>query len=183
MYLRETHQKRADGSVVTHLQLAESVWNPQKKRSEVRIVSNCGRAEDPQTAERLRQLARSILKKCAPHEIVEQDPQWRVLDTWPFGALYVLEAIWKRLGIPDVISEQLASRKVDFAVERALFAMVANRACAPSAKLYGAEQWLREDVRIDGTDALVLHHLYRAMDVLEAHKAAIEQALYFRLAD
>jgi hypothetical protein len=61
--------------------------------------------------------------------------------------------------------------------------MVANRACAPSAKLYGAEQWLREDVRIDGTDALVLHHLYRAMDVLEAHKAAIEQALYFRLAD
>jgi hypothetical protein len=183
MYLRETHQKRADGSVVTHLQLAESVWNPHKKRSKVRIVSNCGRAEDPQTAERLRQLARSILKKCAPHEIVEQDPQWRVLDTWPFGALYVLEAIWKRLGIPDVISEQLASRKVDFAVERALFAMVANRACAPSSKLYGAEQWLREDVRIDGTDALVLHHLYRAMDVLEAHKAAIEQALYFRLAD
>ena len=53
MYLRETRQKRADGSLVTHLQLAESVWNPQKKRSEVRIVHNCGRAEDPRTAERL----------------------------------------------------------------------------------------------------------------------------------
>jgi hypothetical protein len=183
MYLRETHQKRGDGSVVTHLQLAESVWNPQRKRSEVRIVANGGRAEDPQTAERLRQLARSILKKCAPQEIVAQDPQWRVLDTWPFGALYVLEAMWKRLGIPDVISEQLASRTVDFAVERALFAMVANRACAPSSKLSCAEQWLREEVRIDGTDALVLHHLYRAMDVLEAHKDAIEQALYCRLAD
>jgi hypothetical protein len=38
MYLRETRQKRADGSLVTHLQLAESVWNPQKKRSEVRIL-------------------------------------------------------------------------------------------------------------------------------------------------
>jgi hypothetical protein len=38
-------------------------------------------------------------------------------------------------------------------------------------------------VRIDGTDTLALHHLYRAMDVLEAHKEAIEQALYFRLAD
>jgi hypothetical protein len=183
MYLRETHQKRADGSVVTHLQLAESVWNPHKKRSEVRIVSNCGRAEDPQTAERLRQLARSILKKCAPHEIVAQDPQWRVLDTWPFGALYVLEAVWKRLGIPDVLSEQLASRHVDFAVERALFAMVANRACAPSSKLYCYDQWLREDVHIDGTAALALHHLYRAMDMLEAHKEAIEHALYFRLAD
>jgi hypothetical protein len=183
MYLRETRQKRADGSLVTHLQLAESVWNPGKKRSEVRIIYNCGRADDPQSAERLRQLARSILKRCAPEEIVEQAPQWRLLDAWPFGALYVLEAIWQRLGIDEVIAQRLASHKVDFAVERALFAMVANRACAPSSKLYCYEQWLREDVRIDGTATLALHHLYRAMDVLEAHKEAIEQALYFRLAD
>ena len=183
MYLRETHQKRADGSIVTHLQLAESTWNPRKKRSEVRIVYNCGRANDPQTAERLRKLAQSILKKCAPEEIVEQNPQWRLLDTWPFGALYVLEAIWKRLGIPEIIAEQLAHRKVDFALERALFAMVANRACAPSSKLYCYEQWLREEVRIDGTESLALHHLYRAMDLLEAHKEDIEKALYFRLAD
>jgi Transposase DDE domain len=183
MYLRETRQKRADGSLVTHLQLAESVWNPGKKRSEVRIIYNCGRADDPQSAERLRQLARSILKRCAPEEIVEQAQQWRLIDAWPFGALYVLEAIWHRLGIDEVIAQQLAYHKVDFAVERALFAMVANRACAPSSKLYCYEQWLREDGRIDGTDTLALHHLYRAMDVLEAHKEAIEQALYFRLAD
>ena len=159
------------------------MWNPHKKRSEVRIVSNCGRAEDPQTAERLRHLARSILKKCAPHEIVEQDPQWRLLDTWPFGARYVLEAVWKRLGLPEVIAEHLAPRKVDFALERALFAMVANRACAPSATLYCYEQWLRDDVHIDGTETLAFHHLYRAMDVLEAQKEDLEQALSFRLAD
>jgi Transposase DDE domain len=183
MYLRETHQKRADGSIVTHLQLAESTWNPRKKRSEVRIVYNCGRVDDPQTAERLRRLAQSILKKCAPEEILEQHPQWRLLDTWPFGALYILEAIWQRLGIPEIIAEQLAHRKVDFALERALFAMVANRACAPSSKLYCYEQWLREEVRIEGTETLVLQHLYRAMDLLEAHKEGIEEALYFRLAD
>jgi len=183
MYLRETRQKRADGTLVTHLQLAESVWNPRTKRSEVRIVYNCGRADDSQTAERLRKLARSILKRCAPEEIVAQDPQWRLIEAWPYGALYVLEAVWKRLGIPDIIAEPLASRKVDFALERALFAMVANRACAPSSKLYCYEQWLHEDVRIDGTDALALHHLYRAMDLLEAHKEEMEKALYFRLAD
>ena len=54
MYLRETHQKRADGTVLTHLQLVESVWNPQKKRSEIRIIYNCGRADDPDVAARLR---------------------------------------------------------------------------------------------------------------------------------
>jgi Transposase DDE domain len=183
MYLRETRQKRADGSLVTHLQLAESVWNPHKKRSEVRILYNCGRADEPQSAERLRQLARSILKRCAPEEIVEQAPQWRLVNAWPYGALYALEAIWHRLGIGEVISQELAYRKIDFAVERALFAMVANRACAPSSKLYCYDQWLRDEVRIAQTDTLALHHLYRAMDVLEAHKDAIEQALYFRLAD
>ena len=182
LYLRETRQKRADGSMVTHLQLAESVWNPPKKRSEVRILYNCGRADDPPTAARLRQLARSLLKRCAPEEIVAQAPQWRLIDAWPCGALYVLEAIWHRLGIAEVIAQQLAFRKVDVAVERALFAMVANRACAPSSKRYCYEQWLRADVRIDGTEKLALHHLYRAMDGLEAHKDAIEQALYCRLA-
>ena len=183
MYRRETRQKRADGSLVTHLQLAESVWNRHKKRSEVRIVYNCGRADDSQSAERLRTLARSILKRCAPEEIVEQAPQWRLIDAWPYGALYVLEAIWHRLGIAEIMAQQLAYSKGDFAVERALFAMVAHRACAPSAKLYCYDQWLREDVRIDQTDTLALHHLYRAMDLLEAHKEDIEKALYFRLAD
>ena len=183
MYLRETRQKRADGSFVTHLQLAESVWNPKKKRSEVRIVHNCGRAEDPKTAERLRTLARSILKKCDPEEIGQHSSQWRLVDAWPYGPLYVLEGLWQRLGIADIIADQLQGRKLDFPVERVLFAMVANRACAPCSKLYCYEQWLREGVRIEGTDSLALHHLYRAMDLLEAHKDGIEQALYFRLAD
>src|ERR671925_1610086 len=183
MYVRETRQKRADGSLVTHLQLVESVWNPHKKRSEVRIIHNCGRAEDPKTAERLRHLARSILKRCDPQEIVQHSTQWRLVDAWPYGPLYVLEALWQRLGLAEIITEQLKGRKLDFPVERALFAMVANRACAPCSKLYCYEQWLREDVRIDGTSALALHPLYRAMDILEAHKDSIEQALYFRLAD
>ncbi len=107
MYLRGTRQKRADGSFVTHLQLAESVWNPQKKRSEVRIVHNCGRAEAPHTAERLRHLARSILKKCAPEEIVQHAEAWRLIDAWPDGPLYVLEALWQRLGLTEIIADQL----------------------------------------------------------------------------
>jgi hypothetical protein len=115
--------------------------------------------------------------------MVQHSDQWRLIDAWPYGALYVLEALWQRLGIADIIADQLKGRKLDFPVERALFAMVANRACAPCSKLYCYEQWLREDVRIEGTDMLGLHHLYRAMDLLEAHKDGIEQALYFRLAD
>ncbi|MEE8250231.1 MAG: IS1634 family transposase [Gemmatimonadales bacterium] len=95
----------------------------------------------------------------------------------------MLEQLWARLGIAEVIAEVLGKRKLGFAVERALFAMVANRVCAPCSKLYCYEQWLTEDVRIEGTGALQLQHLYRAMDFLEANKEAIEEALYFRMAD
>ena len=136
MYLRVSKQKRADGSQIAHLQFAESSWDPVKKRSQVRILFNFGRADDPAVVERLRRLATSILKRVAPEEIVAQDAQWQLVDAWPYGDLYVLEALWQRLGIAEVIAETVGVRAVDFAVERALFAMVANRACAPSSKLY-----------------------------------------------
>ncbi len=183
MYLRETKQKRVGGEVVTYLQLAESVWNPDRKRSETKIIYNCGRADEPALGERLRRLARSILRRTSPEEIVAQDPSWTLVDAWPYGDLYALEHLWRRVGLAEIIAEQAGRRQLDFAVERALFAMVANRACAPSSKLYCYEQWLQEDVRLSGTQDLELHHLYRAMDFLEAHKDAIEEALYFRVAD
>ena len=183
MYLRATRQKRVDGTVLTHLQIAESEWDAVKRQSRIRIIYNCGRADDPEVHERLRRLARSILKRCSPEEIVADAPDWRLVDAWPYGDLYVLESLWRELGIAEVITEAVGVRKFDFAVERALFAMVANRACAGSSKLYCYEQWLQEDVRVDGTQTLQLHHLYRAMDFLEENKAAIEERLYYRLAD
>jgi hypothetical protein len=183
MYLRETNQKRADGSILTHLQIADSVWNRTQKRSEVRIVWNCGRVDDPKVRERLRRLAKSILRRCAPEEIVADNPDWQLLDAWPYGPLYVLEQLWQRVGIAEAVQRHVAQRKFDFPVERALFAMVANRAVAPCSKLYCYDQWLREDVRIEGTEKLELHHLYRAMDFLEAHKEPIEKDIYFHVAD
>lgn len=183
MYLRESKQRRADGSVVTYLQLAENVWNADKARSEARILFNCGRADDPAVIERLRRLAKSILRRCAPEEIVAASPDWRLVCAWPYGDVYVLEALWQRLGIGEIIARQAQERRLGFNVERALFAMVANRICAPCSKLYCYEQWLREDVRIAGTETLALQHLYRAMDFLEANKDALEREIFFRVAD
>lgn len=183
MYLRESRQRRADGSVLTHLQLAENIWDAEKGRAQVRIIYNCGRADEPETSERLRRLARSILRRCAPEEIIAENPSWQLLDAWSYGDVYVLEQLWRRVGIGEVLREVLGERKFDFDVERALFAMVANRAVAPSSKLHCWDQWLAEDVRIEGTEALKLQHLYRAMDFLEANREAIERAVYFRMAD
>ena len=183
MYLRESKQRRADGSVVTYLQLAENRWNPEKRRAETRIVCNCGRAEDEAVIERLRRLAKSILRRCAPEQIVAAGPDWRLVCAWSYGDVYVLQALWERLGIGEILNTQAGARRLGFHVERALFAMVANRACAPASKLYCFDQWLKEDARIPGTEALALQHLYRAMDFLEANQEPIEREIFFRVAD
>lgn len=183
MFLRVSRQRLKSGKVIENFQLAESVWERKTKRARTKIVYNFGRVDDPAVVERLRKLARSILRRCAPDEIVDELPGWRVVDAWPFGDIYLLEALWKRLGLAEIIKKRVRARKFDFDVERAVFAMVANRAVAPCSKLYCYDQWLREDVRVKGTDSLELQHLYRAMDFMEADKEAIEEEVYHSLAD
>jgi len=182
--LRESKQRRADGSTVAYLQLAENVWDPEKRRSQTHIVCNCGRADDPEVTERLRRLAHGILRRCSAEEIVgAAGDDWRLVCAWPYGDVYALEALWQRLGIGQIINAQAGARRMGFDVERALFAMVANRACAPCSKLYCWEQWLKEEVFISGTRELSLQHLYRAMDFLEANKEVIEREIFHRVAD
>jgi hypothetical protein len=183
MFLRVSKQRLRSGAVIEHFQLAESVWDRQKKRSRTHVLYSFGRVDDPAVVERLRKLAHSILRRCSPEEIVADMPDWRLVNAWPYGTVFALEALWRRLGLDEVVGRLSGPLKLRFPVERALFAMVANRAIAPSSKLYCYEQWLREDVRIHGTEKLELRHLYRALDFLEAQKEAIEEALYFRLAD
>ena len=183
MFLRESRQKRVDGTVISHYQLAESVWDPAKGRSKTKIVYSFGRSSDPQVVDRLRKLARSILRRCSPEEIVAEEPGWRLENAWPYGALYVLESLWQRLGLAEIIATQARKRRVEFSLERALFAMVANRSLAPCSKLYCQTQWLDQDIRIEGTRDLELQHLYRAMDFLEANKEEIERAIFFRVSN
>ena len=111
-------------------------------------------------------------------------PDWTLRDAWPYGDLYVLEHLWKKIGMQELLpSLTRDDTRRTLPVERACFVMVANRCLAPASKLYCYEQWLREDVRVAGTGGLELHHLYRARDFFERHKEAFEQALFFRIAD
>ena len=183
MFLRETTRKNKDGSSVTYLQLAVSEWDGHRRRSVSKIVYSFGRAGDSQVNVRLRRLAKSILRRCSPEEIIADEPSWRVVNAWPYGPLYVLEALWERLGIKEIITGQAKDSKLGFEVERALFAMVANRSLAPCSKLYCWEQWLQEDIRIDQTQTLQLQHLYRAMDFLERHRQSLEEQIYFQISD
>lgn len=182
MYLRSTKRKNADGTTVTYYQLAENEWDSARGCSVARVVYSFGRA-DALDADKLRQLAKSILRVCSGEAQVEALEGVKVLDARPHGALHVLESLWKELGIPEILATAARKAKTAQPFERAIFAMVANRALSPYSKLYCYEQWLREDVYLRGADTLELQHLYRGMDFLEKHKADIEKAVYFSAAD
>ncbi len=182
MYLRTTRRRNADGSHVEYYQLAENVWDAGKGCAVAKVVHNFGRA-DQVDREGLRRLAGSILRVFSGEEGVAAEPGVKVLDAWPYGGVHVLDSLWRELGIDEAIAEQAGRRGPRQPFERALFAMVANRALEPYSKMYAHEQWLPEEVFLPGKEGLRLHHLYGAMDYLERHKEAVEKAVYFRMAD
>ena len=69
--------------------------------------------------------------------------------------------LWHEVGCRAVLAELAAEREFEFAAERAVFLTVLHRLFV-SGSDRAAEKW-RADYRIDGTEALQLHHLYRAM--------------------
>jgi hypothetical protein len=182
MYLRTTSRRNADGSSVQYYQLAENVWDSARGCAVAKVVHNFGRA-DQLDREALRRLARSIMRLFPSEEAIASDPSISIQASWPYGATYVLDRIWHELGIDKVINGLLRAKRINQPFERALFAMVANRAQAPYSKLYCHEQWLPEEAYFSGREGLELHHLYGALDFLEAHIAEIERQVYFRTAD
>ena len=183
MYLRKTKRRNRDGSEVHYYQLAENVWDPQRGCAVAKVIYNFGRA-DQVDGEKLRRLAASIVRVFSDGAKAAADAeQLSLRESWPYGGLYVMEQLWKELGIGEELNRCIGRNRTRQPFERALFAMVANRALCPYSKLYCWEQWLREEVFLPSATGLGLHHLYRAMDFLEEHKAEIEQAIYFKMAD
>jgi len=182
MYLRATQRKNADGSTVRYYQLAENQWDPKRGCAVAKVVYNFGRADDVD-AEKLRRLAKSILRVFSDETAIGAEPDVRMLDARPYGGLWALDRLWHELGIDRVLRKRLTGARGEQPLERALFAMVANRALEPYSKLYCWEQWLREEVYFPDGQRLELHHLYGAMDFIEKHKADVEKEIYFRVAD
>jgi hypothetical protein len=69
--------------------------------------------------------------------------------------------LWRETGCQAVVQRRLAGRQFSFAVERAVFLTVLHRWVAPGSDR-AAERW-RAGYRLPGTEALQLHHRYRAM--------------------
>jgi transposase len=185
MYLRTTQRRRKDGSLVRYLQLAHNRREGGVTRAEVLL--NLGR-EDELDVEGLRRLARSIRRYTdrgrESGELLEPAEGLEVVGSRPLGGAWLLDALWRRLGIPAALRGVLGARRFATDVERVLFALVANRALAPCSKLAAAE-WASEDVAVPGLERMDDDQAYRALDLLvEADaEAKVQESVFFACAD
>ena len=177
MYLRSTPRRNKDGSEVRYLQLAHNVWDPQKRRSTVQVVYNFGR-EDAANREALQRLAASVTRFLDPDAALAAPADGLAFtESRPLGGTWALDALWAQLGIGKEMSRLLKDSRRDASAERVLFALVANRALAPSSKL-AASRWVSEDVLVTGLATTTDDACYRAMDWLVEIRGDLEKKVF-----
>src|SRR5215212_433496 len=172
MFLRETRRKNHDGSVVSYLQLAHNERHPVSGNPVAKVIHSFGRADKVDRAA-LARLVTSISRFLTPEQAVtaavgvgELGGGVEVLDSRRLGTASSLDRLWERLGIGAAIRRVATGRRLDGdAVERVVFALVAQRACEPGSKL-AATGWVAERVAIQGCAGFTDDAAYAAMDFL-----------------
>jgi Transposase DDE domain len=180
VFLRETRRTNRDGSVVSYLQLAHNERHPVSGNPVAKVIHSFGRADQVDRAA-LARLVSSISRFLTPEQAItattatpatpavgagEPGGGVEVLDSRRLGAAWTLDRVWERLGIGAAIRRVAVGRRLDGeAVERVVFALVAQRACEPGSKL-AATGWVAERVAIAGCAGFTDDAAYAAMDFL-----------------
>ncbi|HYZ41316.1 MAG TPA: IS1634 family transposase [Stellaceae bacterium] len=180
----------------TYVYLVENVR--ENGRTRQRIIANLGRREVVVARGDLDRLARSVARlaqRSMVLSLVEGEAPPHAMCR-RIGPALLFERLWQEVGCRSVLEDLAGQRQFAFAVERATFLTVLHRLFV-SGSDRAAEKW-RADYRIDGTEGLRLHHLYRAMAWLgepladqsgasglapRCHKDLIEEELFVRRRD
>ena len=157
--------------MVSYLQLAHNERHPVTGSPTAKVIHNFGRAERVDR-DALARLVSSVSRFLSPQQQgllappVAGSEQVEVVDSRRLGGAWTLDRLWERLGIGAAIRKVAAGRRLDgAAVERVIFALVAQRALEPGSKL-AATGWVAERVVIAGLTGFTDDQAYRAMDFL-----------------
>jgi Transposase DDE domain len=157
----------------TYIYLVETVRDDGRVKQ--RIIRNLGRKEEVERRGDLDRLVRSAARLARRSMILSPLAEGAAprLGCKRIGPALLLERLWRDTRCGAVLHELLAARAFAFPVERAIFLTVLHRLMV-SGSDRACEQW-RDDHRIEGVEALQLHHLYRARAWLGEELPATEQ--------
>jgi hypothetical protein len=155
-YLQLVHNQRVDGQV------------------RQQMLASLGRVDRLRESGELDRLIASLARFSEVSAVLGPDSRTarEGAETIRIGPALLFERLWEETGIRRVLTRLVRPRRFRFDVERAVFLTVLHRLFDPGSDR-AAEHW-RHSYRIEGTESLELHHLYRAMawlgKPLEAHE-------------
>ncbi len=123
--------------MVAYLQLAHNERHPVTGSPVAKVIHNFGRAEKVDRAA-LARLVASISRFLSPEEAAAaaHGAEVEILDSRRLGGTWTLDRIWERLGIGRAIGKAATGRRCDGeAIERVVFALVAQRALEPASNM------------------------------------------------
>jgi transposase len=187
MYLRYTTRKK-DGKVHRYWRLVRSVR--VGRRVIQQTVAQLGELDEHGRLE-ARALARRLIGAPEQARLFDDGSQHltvpvrlkgiRIERSRQFGDVYLGLALWRGTGLAQLCEELLPAGKEHVAWEKMAAVLVTARLCEPSSELHIAEDWYRRTALADLLqleDAQVnKDRLYRALDELLVHKAALEAHL------
>ena len=145
MYLRTTQRRNKDGSVVAYYQLAETRWDPAKRRPTAHLSHHFGRADAVDRDARVRR-ARRLTRVWpsgleVPEEVAPPGEALELEGARPLGVGHGARARWEALGIGAVWRGRAHPGPRRAPHERALFTLGANRLAEPLATLACGGAW------------------------------------------
>ena len=152
-------RKKVRGQV--YLQIVESRRDKGTVRQ--RVLASLGREDRLKQSGGLDGLAESVARHCESLLVISAHRQGKLgeLENRRIGPALVFERLWEQTGCRQVIESLTRGRRFRFSLERAVFLTVLHRLFDPGSDR-SAEKW-KELYRIEGTESLQLHQLYRTM--------------------
>jgi hypothetical protein len=179
MFIRVTNSGK-DGKY-HYVQLVESNRAKDSGTVKTTVIHNFGLREevDFKSIERLIESLASILPEGSPYA-AKGAQGFGFLGSREIGPCWLLDGLWKRLGMNTAIESLVKEHRYRTPIERMLFAMVAQRIVAPGSKL-SIERWLEKSVLIENLASVDVHRLYAAMDLLIESNEAIQHRVFIQM--
>ena len=187
MYLRHTTRKK-DGKVHRYWSLVRSVR--VGRRVIQQTVAHFGELDERGRIE-ARALARHLIGAPEAATLFDDGSRdvavpvrlkgIRIERSRQFGDVYLALALWRGMGLEDLCARLLRPGQERIAWAKMAAVLVSARFCEPSSELHIAEDWYRRTALCDllqlGDEEVNKDRLYRGLDHLLAHKAALEAHL------
>jgi transposase len=187
MYLRHTTRKK-DGKVHRYWSLVRSVR--VGRRVIQQTVAHLGELDERGRVE-ARALAQHLIGAPERAQLFDDGSGdltvpvrlkgIRIERSRQFGDVYLALALWRGIGLEELCARLLPVGQERIAWAKMAAVLVTARFCEPSSELHIAEDWYRRTALCDllqlGDEEVNKDRLYRGLDHLLAHKAALEAHL------